>query len=156
MPALVNLASTSSPPQARTGRLPSISPCSANAFNVASGIVLTVNGAARASTYNVSGALGSLVPVLAQRRRWARAPALKIRCPQASAAPKLTGTPRLGLQSFTPALQMVALACYFCEFFCIGTWRTAVFLSMFGYTVASGMGAFRFRSHGGSFSGMCF
>jgi len=38
-------------------------------LRVASGIVLMVKGKARASTYKISDALGSLVPVLAQRRR---------------------------------------------------------------------------------------
>ena len=51
-------------------------PWSANAFNVLSGMVFTVSGAARASMYRTSEAFGSLVPVLANSRRCARAPAL--------------------------------------------------------------------------------
>ena len=39
-----------------------------------SGMVLTVNGAASASTYRTSEALGSLVPVLANSRRCGRPP----------------------------------------------------------------------------------
>lgn len=53
---------------------------SARAFNVASGIVFTVNGAASAWIYRRSEASGSLVPVLAHSRRWGRAPTLKTRC----------------------------------------------------------------------------
>jgi len=41
---------------------------------VASGMVFTVSGAARAPMYSVSEAFGLLVPVLAQSRRWAHAP----------------------------------------------------------------------------------
>ena len=43
------------------------------ASSVSSGIVLTVFGAARPSTYRVLDAVGSLVPVLANRSRWAGA-----------------------------------------------------------------------------------
>ena len=60
--------------------VPSIVSVIGKAFSVTSGIVFTVKGAARALIYSISEALGSLVPVLAQRRRWGRAPALKMRC----------------------------------------------------------------------------
>src|SRR5579872_734933 len=43
-------------------------------------MVFTVNGAARAWTYMMSEALGSLVPVLAQSSLCGRAPKLKTRC----------------------------------------------------------------------------
>ncbi len=57
MPALANLAKISS-----TGMDPVslIFPWSARAFNVSSGIVFTVKGAARASTYRMSEAFGLL------------------------------------------------------------------------------------------------
>jgi len=50
-------------------------PWSANAKSVFSGIVSTVSGAASVSTYRVSDAAGSLVPVLAQSSRCGCAPA---------------------------------------------------------------------------------
>jgi hypothetical protein len=59
---------------------PLTEPCSPNAFSVPSGMVSTVNGAASACTYSVSGAFGSLVPVLAHNSRCARAPMLAARC----------------------------------------------------------------------------
>ena len=69
-PACANWPSiaSQSPPSAAT-----IEPSSARAFKVASGMVLTVNGAASALTL---GALGFLAPVLAQRSLCGRAPAL--------------------------------------------------------------------------------
>ena len=49
MPALANLVSNSSQSPPCAGRMRLIAPCSARAFNVPSGMVFTVNGAARAS-----------------------------------------------------------------------------------------------------------
>jgi hypothetical protein len=46
------------------------------AFRVFSGMVFTLKGTARALTYRMSDAVGSLTPVLAQSRRWGRAPKL--------------------------------------------------------------------------------
>jgi hypothetical protein len=58
----------------------------------------------------------------------------------------------LRLQRLAPARQMVALARQLNETFCIGTGGATVFFGVVGYTVASGMGTFRFRNHGSSFS----
>ncbi len=54
---------------------PSTVAWSAAAWSVLSGIVFTVSGATRPSTYIVSGYLGSLTPVDAQSGRWTAAPA---------------------------------------------------------------------------------
>src|SRR5437016_1339693 len=73
MPALAKRASTASESPPSSAITPLISPCSAKTRSVFSGMVSMVSGAARASTYKVSEALGSLVPVLPQSRRCGRA-----------------------------------------------------------------------------------
>src|SRR4029450_13746824 len=80
MPALANCVSTASQSPPSAGRSAPSSPCSARAFKVPSGMVFTVNGAARALMYRMSEASGSLAPVLAHSRRCGRAPALYTRC----------------------------------------------------------------------------
>src|SRR5262245_54531221 len=79
-PAFSNRASTASlsPPSGES--VPPMSPWSASALSVASGIVFTVKGAASDLTYRTSDAFGSFVPVDAQSRRWGLAPALYARC----------------------------------------------------------------------------
>src|SRR5262249_5425544 len=74
--AAANCARTFSESPPSVGIVAPMVPCSASAFRVRSGIVFTVNGAARALTYRTSEAAGSLVPVLAHSRRCGRAPAL--------------------------------------------------------------------------------
>ena len=59
-----------------------------------SGMVFTVNGAARALMYRMSEALGSLVPVLAHSRRCGRAPALKTRCQRGELEQRAVGLVR--------------------------------------------------------------
>ena len=54
--------------------LPVISPWSATASSVFSGMVFTVPGATSSVTYMVSGYAGSLTPVDAHRGRWGLAP----------------------------------------------------------------------------------
>ena len=53
---------------------------SAVARSVASGMVLTVSGATRSTTYMVSSKAGSLVLVEAHSGRWTRAPASRRAC----------------------------------------------------------------------------
>src|SRR6185312_10502666 len=74
-PALAIFASTASASPPSTGSTAPGLPWSATACKVFSGMVSTVSGAASASTYSVSEAFGSLVPVEAQSRRCGRAPA---------------------------------------------------------------------------------
>src|SRR6516164_10345804 len=67
--ASANRASSSSESPPFAGSVVPTWPCSASAFSVPSGMVLTVNGAAKVLTYKTSEAFGSLVPVLAHSRR---------------------------------------------------------------------------------------
>ena len=74
-PARLNSSSTASASPPSIGIVAPTLPRSANARSVLSGIVSIVSGAANASTYSVSGAAGSFVPVLAHSRRCGCAPA---------------------------------------------------------------------------------
>jgi hypothetical protein len=58
----------------------------------------------------------------------------------------------LRLQRLASAHRMVALARQLSETFGVCTGGATVFFGVIGYTVASGMGTFRFRNHGSSFS----
>src|SRR6185437_1973433 len=78
MPAALNCAMTCSQSPPSLAIAPCNLPWSAKARMVLSGMVLMVSGAASASTYSVSGAFGSLVPVLAHSRRCGCTPAARI------------------------------------------------------------------------------
>src|SRR5262245_25428223 len=86
MPALANAASTSSQLPPSGGNVGPISPWSAKAFNVVSGMVLTVKGEASALTYKTSDHFGFLVPVLPHNNRCDRAPKLYARSQRGEAS----------------------------------------------------------------------
>ena len=99
-----------------------------------SGMVFTVKGAASASIYSVSEVLA---------------------IPSSGADEEQTlpssWRSELRLQLFALARGMLALACQFCDTFCVGAGLTTIFLPALRHTVARRTGAFRYCCHDFSF-----